>query len=95
LQKLQTPDGHVEGISICDVTDLQKWTVQITGAKDTLYANEKYTLQFTFPNNYPLEAPEVRRPRTDFKIILGYFCRQCTNTRAYLFERAYLSKCFI
>jgi ubiquitin-conjugating enzyme E2 W len=57
LQKIQTQP--IEGITILDVTDLQNWTVHIVGAPGTLYDGEKFTLRFSFPNNYPLEAPEV------------------------------------
>ncbi|KAM0676027.1 hypothetical protein GVAV_000807 [Gurleya vavrai] len=34
-------------------------TIEITGAEDTLYANEKYYLHFKLPKTYPIEAPEV------------------------------------
>ncbi|ANM60974.1 Ubiquitin-conjugating enzyme family protein [Arabidopsis thaliana] len=42
------------------VTDnLQKWTIDVTGAPGTLYANETYQLQVEFPEHYPMEAPQV------------------------------------
>ncbi|RZC30384.1 putative ubiquitin-conjugating enzyme E2 16 isoform B [Glycine soja] len=42
------------------VTDnLQRWVVEVTGAPGTLYANETYQLQVDFPENYPMEAPQV------------------------------------
>ncbi|CAN6883061.1 unnamed protein product, partial [Brassica oleracea] len=42
------------------VTDnLQKWTIDVTGAPGTLYANETYQLQVEFPVNYPMEAPQA------------------------------------
>ncbi|KAL9657079.1 hypothetical protein ABK040_002705 [Willaertia magna] len=31
----------------------------IIGAKHTLYENEKFRLKFTFPDDYPLQSPEV------------------------------------
>ncbi len=31
----------------------------LVGAEGTLYAGEKYILRFNFPEDYPIEAPEV------------------------------------
>ncbi|KAL0697131.1 hypothetical protein Bca4012_064311 [Brassica carinata] len=39
--------------------NLQKWTIDVTGAPGTLYANETYQLQVEFPVNYPMEAPQA------------------------------------
>ncbi|WZZ63685.1 ubiquitin-conjugating enzyme 15 [Brassica napus] len=39
--------------------NLQKWTIDVTGAPGTLYENETYQLQVEFPVNYPMEAPQV------------------------------------
>lgn len=36
--------------------DLSQCLIHITGAKDTLYEDEKYTLQFKFDQSYPLEV---------------------------------------
>ncbi|KAK7252940.1 hypothetical protein RIF29_37255 [Crotalaria pallida] len=42
------------------VTDnLQRWVIEVIGAPGTLYANETYQLQVDFPENYPMEAPQV------------------------------------
>ncbi|VFQ99184.1 unnamed protein product [Cuscuta campestris] len=42
------------------VTDnLQRWEIEVAGAPGTLYANETYKLQVDFPENYPMEAPQV------------------------------------
>ncbi|KAG7969835.1 hypothetical protein I3843_07G052500 [Carya illinoinensis] len=42
------------------VTDnLQRWVIEVNGAPGTLYANEIYQLQVDFPENYPMEAPQV------------------------------------
>ncbi|RVX15246.1 putative ubiquitin-conjugating enzyme E2 18 [Vitis vinifera] len=42
------------------VTDnLQRWVIEVNGAPGTLYANESYQLQVDFPENYPMEAPQV------------------------------------
>jgi len=63
-RRLQKEVGDLQkspptGIILDDVNNLQKWTVNLTGAKDTVYEKEEFKLQFTFPNQYPLEAPEV------------------------------------
>ena len=36
-----------------------RWVIEVTGAPGTLYANETYQLQVDFPENYPMEAPQV------------------------------------
>jgi ubiquitin-conjugating enzyme E2 W len=36
-----------------------RWTIDVTGAPGTLYANETYQLQVEFPEHYPMEAPQV------------------------------------
>ncbi|GJY70248.1 probable ubiquitin-conjugating enzyme E2 18 [Tanacetum coccineum] len=42
------------------VTDnLQRWVIEVNGAQGTIYANDKYQLQVDFPENYPMEAPQV------------------------------------
>ncbi|GKV44178.1 hypothetical protein SLEP1_g51383 [Rubroshorea leprosula] len=44
------------------VTDnLQRWVIEVNGAPGTLYANETYQLQVDFPENYPMESPQVGR----------------------------------
>jgi ubiquitin-conjugating enzyme E2 W len=35
------------------------WLVVITGAKDTVYAGEKYTLKMQFSKEYPSKPPSV------------------------------------
>ncbi|KAJ2843451.1 hypothetical protein IWW36_005560, partial [Coemansia brasiliensis] len=46
-------------ISLETYDSIDKWIVNLTGAKDTLYENEEYTLEFEFPAAYPLEPPVV------------------------------------
>lgn len=41
-----------------------RWMVQMHGAAGTLYANELFTLQVDFPENYPMEAPQVQHQNT-------------------------------
>lgn len=36
-----------------------KWHIRFIGAEETLYAGEKFTLQFKFNNEYPIDSPEV------------------------------------
>ncbi|KAL7754085.1 ubiquitin-conjugating enzyme E2 W [Sorochytrium milnesiophthora] len=47
------------GVSLVQGDDLQKWIVRIDGAKGSLYDGETFQLQFKFPNDYPIDAPEV------------------------------------
>ncbi|KAJ7529698.1 hypothetical protein O6H91_15G062500 [Diphasiastrum complanatum] len=39
--------------------DIQLWIIEVTGAPGTLYENEQYYLQVDFPEQYPMEAPQV------------------------------------
>ena len=36
------------------------WHIKFSGAQDTLYAGEQFTLHFRFDDKYPFEAPEVK-----------------------------------
>ena len=49
---------EVFDLEIADETGLL-WRVKFTGAEETVFAGEKFTLQFKFDQNYPIEAPEV------------------------------------
>uniref|UniRef100_A0A453H2R5 UBC core domain-containing protein n=1 Tax=Aegilops tauschii subsp. strangulata TaxID=200361 RepID=A0A453H2R5_AEGTS len=39
--------------------NLQRWVIEVSGAEGTLYAGETYRLQVDFPEQYPMEAPQV------------------------------------
>jgi ubiquitin-conjugating enzyme E2 W len=58
--------------------DISKWTVEFSMPSDTVYAGEQYKLSFTFPHNYPLEAPEVvfagTPPRHEHVYTNGFIC---------------------
>ncbi|KAJ2483181.1 ubiquitin-conjugating enzyme E2 W [Coemansia sp. RSA 2131] len=65
LKATPTPNFLLE-----DSDSIDKWTVRLRGAQDTLYENEEYMLLFEFPAEYPLEAPMVvftgeKRPERD------------------------------
>ncbi|VAI01052.1 unnamed protein product [Triticum turgidum subsp. durum] len=36
-----------------------RWVIEVSGAEGTLYASETYRLQVDFPEQYPMEAPQV------------------------------------
>lgn len=42
-----------------DPKNIRAWTVTLTGADGTVYANEKYQLQMNFPKDYPAKPPSV------------------------------------
>ena len=53
--------------TICDSTvllenegDLSKWLILMQGPKETPYENGLFKLKFTFPENYPFKAPDVK-----------------------------------
>ena len=39
--------------------DLKVWHIHFPGGSGTIYENEQFLLQFKFPPEYPIEAPEV------------------------------------
>lgn len=39
--------------------NITEWTVDVKGAEGTLYAGEKFTLQFKFGSKYPFDSPQV------------------------------------
>eukprot|EP00828_Plagiopyla_frontata_P044497 TRINITY_DN728_c0_g2_i2.p1 TRINITY_DN728_c0_g2~~TRINITY_DN728_c0_g2_i2.p1 ORF type:complete len:152 (-),score=24.13 TRINITY_DN728_c0_g2_i2:79-534(-) len=39
--------------------DLKLWHIGFVGTKGSAFENEKYTLQFKFSPEYPIESPEV------------------------------------
>ncbi|EGR30636.1 ubiquitin-conjugating enzyme e2w, putative [Ichthyophthirius multifiliis] len=39
--------------------DLQIWHIEFTASKETVFADEKFKLQFKFSPEYPIESPEV------------------------------------
>mmetsp|Transcript_37456 Transcript_37456/g.38142 ORF Transcript_37456/g.38142 Transcript_37456/m.38142 type:complete len:153 (-) Transcript_37456:86-544(-) len=48
----------VEGLHL-EVVSQNCWHMHITGAMNTLYAGEQYTLKITFSNDYPMDSPEI------------------------------------
>ena len=42
-----------------DVVSNNTWRVTFTGAQNTLYAGEAYTLNIRFTEDYPMDSPEV------------------------------------
>jgi ubiquitin-conjugating enzyme E2 W len=53
----------IPGMSIDTSTatdgNLSVWIINVTGAPNTLYAGERYKLQFKFPSRYPFDSPSV------------------------------------
>ncbi|CAI9272318.1 unnamed protein product [Lactuca saligna] len=53
--QVNPPSGFIHKVT----DNLQRWVIEVYGAQGTIYANEKYQLQVDFPENYPMEAPQV------------------------------------
>jgi ubiquitin-conjugating enzyme E2 W len=49
----------VPGMSVERPERLDLWYVKVVGAQDTIFMGEEYILRFSFPRDYPMEAPEV------------------------------------
>lgn len=48
------------GVELVKADEFTEWLMDIKVLDDNpLYRNEVYRLKFRFPNNYPIEAPEV------------------------------------
>lgn len=54
------------------------WYVSFVGAEGSIYAGERYTLEFKFSDNYPIEAPDVifkgAFPHHEHVYSNGYIC---------------------
>ena len=54
------------------------WHISFLGPEGSVYAGERYTLQFKFVGNYPFEAPEVmfvgEIPHHEHVYKCGYIC---------------------
>lgn len=53
--------NYPRAVSYLVLQMLPSWHVQLVGAPGTLYSGETYRLRFRFSNEYPMEAPEVRK----------------------------------
>lgn len=57
-QLVRNPPPGIKLISNTD-NSIQEVTVELTGAENTLYANEVFKLQFKFGERYPFDSPQV------------------------------------
>eukprot|EP00118_Oscarella_pearsei_P003470 m.14412 g.14412 ORF g.14412 m.14412 type:complete len:149 (+) comp25745_c0_seq2:449-895(+) len=60
LKKFKDDPPH--GMSLDDssvMSDLTRWVIDVEGAQGTLYAGEKFKLQFKFGKTYPFNSPQV------------------------------------
>lgn len=59
LAEWSVKNPPVPGMSVRETERVDEWLVTVTGAAESVYEEEKYTLRFIFPPDYPMEAPEV------------------------------------
>ncbi|EOD50526.1 putative ubiquitin-conjugating enzyme protein [Neofusicoccum parvum UCRNP2] len=54
-------DGLPPGITLIDAENFDTWLmdIRVMDENNPLYRGQTYRLKFKFPNNYPIEAPEV------------------------------------
>ncbi len=57
LEELEKHDNYTVKVN---ENDCKLWTISFSGAEDTLYAGEKFTLEFRFTDDYPFESPAVK-----------------------------------
>jgi ubiquitin-conjugating enzyme E2 W len=48
-----------EGCKLAVGSNMRVWVITVTGAKNTIYAGEKYKLKMVFPKDYPAKPPSV------------------------------------
>ncbi|CAG8553980.1 14470_t:CDS:2 [Cetraspora pellucida] len=46
------------GIEVTESDSFKCWKLSLDGVEGTLYAGERFTLEFRFTPNYPMESPE-------------------------------------
>ncbi|KAF8823099.1 ubiquitin-conjugating enzyme subfamily protein [Cardiosporidium cionae] len=57
-ERREIQNKKIEGVQLLE--DLGTiWLMEIEGAKNTLYENERFTISFKFGYRYPFDAPEV------------------------------------
>mmetsp|Transcript_6960 Transcript_6960/g.21168 ORF Transcript_6960/g.21168 Transcript_6960/m.21168 type:complete len:157 (+) Transcript_6960:267-737(+) len=68
----------VPGMKVVVAERLDEWLVELVGAENTVYANERYFLKFRFPEDYPFEPPEITfkepAPRHPHVYTNGHIC---------------------
>ncbi|PWN52916.1 UBC-like protein [Violaceomyces palustris] len=57
--------GPPEGTAILLADDLKEWRFSISVLGESLYKGQTFGLRFRFPDNYPMESPEVIFMTTD------------------------------
>lgn len=60
LEKFTSDPSHSHGLRL-EVIASNTWLIHLTGAENTLYSGENYTLKVTFSDEYPMESPEVQK----------------------------------
>eukprot|EP00330_Aristerostoma_sp_ATCC50986_P011324 CAMPEP_0114587386 /NCGR_PEP_ID=MMETSP0125-20121206/10351_1 /TAXON_ID=485358 ORGANISM="Aristerostoma sp., Strain ATCC 50986" /NCGR_SAMPLE_ID=MMETSP0125 /ASSEMBLY_ACC=CAM_ASM_000245 /LENGTH=146 /DNA_ID=CAMNT_0001783255 /DNA_START=63 /DNA_END=503 /DNA_ORIENTATION=+ len=77
LESIQKNYKEVFDVSLPN-GDLKLWHIKFTGAKETIFSGEKFTLQFKFGPDYPIEAPEVlflgKGPEHEHIYSNGFIC---------------------
>jgi ubiquitin-conjugating enzyme E2 W len=56
-KELEKFSGSTEDGIFIEPQSESQWLVHFDGAEGTVYANERYTLQITFTNDYPMDSP--------------------------------------
>ncbi|KAK1865220.1 hypothetical protein I4F81_007754 [Pyropia yezoensis] len=78
LDEWLSAEPPVPGMSVSATERLDLWMVMVTGAENTVFANEEYVLRFSFPADYPIEPPEVifvhPTPRHPHVYTNGHIC---------------------
>jgi ubiquitin-conjugating enzyme E2 W len=57
-QERWSTDASLDGFEL-EVRNPQCWRINFSGAPSTLYSGERFTLEVTFPDEYPIESPVV------------------------------------
>jgi ubiquitin-protein ligase len=74
LKEFERFSNESDGFSVEAVSD-KEWHVKFTGAFETIYDGEEFTLRVRFGNDYPIESPEV----SWFIVSLCHFICSCRS----------------
>ena len=72
--------NNFKDVLTLEIKDHEKciWHITFVGAEGSVYAGEKYTLQFRFTDQYPFESPEVqfigKPPEHEHIYSCGFIC---------------------
>ena len=63
----------VDGFEVCQTDNHYKWVVHMTGPTDTPYEGGKFTIEISFPADYPFAPPKCRYITQIYNPMIGRY----------------------